>query len=448
MSEQQESNEGQKHVVLVIGGGPAGIFLSDRLAKSDVDVLLINRDIRPGGLVEYGIYPTKFKLIGGIRRQIKKVLALPGIHYLGNVPVGSSEVVSIETLRGLGASALAFTVGAQGTNYLGIKGEKRAHVYHAKDLVYHYSDLPPFAKQEFSMGQKVLIVGMGNVSIDIAHWLVRVKKVAEVTIVARRGPAERKYTGKEVKVIAANVDREDLDAEFERVRARLEAVGQDVDAVKAEVIAELDKKPLEKTSETKVRFRYLYSPEDFLGEGEDGALEKVLLGENELYQRDDSVGCRSVDNKVEWAMDSAVFAVGDKVEDALGLPYERGRYLTGSEGVEAYQVQGQADDAPLFVAGWARNASDGLVGVAKKDGQTCGDFILETLKDKTPGKSLAEVESALKAILSTKGIRSSDLDDVAALEAAEAKVMEEKGVEGFKFDDNKTMFAAIDGERA
>lgn len=448
MTEAAESNTDQRHVVLVVGAGPAGIFLSERLAQNNVDVLLINRDIRPGGLVEYGIYPTKYKLIGGIRRQIKKVLGLPNIHYLGNVPVGSSEAITIDTLRALGASAIAFTVGAQGTKYLGIKGEKRPGVYHAKDLVYHYSDLPPFATRDYPVGDRVLIVGMGNVSVDIAHWLVRVKKVKEVTIVARRGPAERKYTGKELKVIAANVDREDLNAEFERIRAQLEAVGQDVDAVKAEVLAELDKKPLEKVSETKVRFRYLYSPEDFTGEGEDGTLSKVVLAQNELYQREGSIGCRSLDAKVEWPMDSAVFAVGDRVESAIGLPYEKGRYLTGSEGVEAYQIQGQSEDAPLFVAGWARNASDGLVGVAKKDGQSCADFILESLQGQSPGRSLNEIEEDITKQVADAGTRSSNLEDVAALEAAEAKVMEEKGLEGFKFESNESMFAAIDKEQA
>jgi ferredoxin/flavodoxin---NADP+ reductase len=447
MTDQPESNNTARHAVIVVGAGPAGIFLSERLAQNNVDVLLINRDVRPGGLVEYGIYPNKYKLKGGIRRGIKKALALPEIDYLGNVSVGDGEKVTLEQLRGLGASAVAVTVGAQGTNYLGLCGEKRTGVYHAKDLVYHYTDLPPYADQEFPLGARVLIVGMGNVAIDIAHWLVRVKKVEEVTIIARRGPAERKYVGKEVKVISANLDREDFDAEIERVRRAMEAVGQDVDAVKAEMLKHFDKKPVEKSSETRLRFRFLVSPIDFMGEGEDGALKQVKIAHNELYKRDDgSTGCRTTGEESLWDMDSAAFAVGDRADDNFGLPYKNGKYVTGGgDGIEAYEIRKEDGDLMegLFVAGWSRNASDGLVGVAKQDGQKCAEHLLSTLKGKTaPASARDSVKKGLLSLL--EGRRLSNLDDVAALEGAEAKIREAQGLDEYKFSSNKAMFEAID----
>jgi ferredoxin/flavodoxin---NADP+ reductase len=453
MSDQQIQQEASSHAVVVVGAGPAGIFLSERLAKNKVDVLLINRDIRPGGLVEYGIYPNKYKLKGGIRRGLKRALALPNIRFLGNIAVGTDEIITLEQVMSLGASAVAITVGAQGTKSLAIPGQDRAGVYHAKDLVYHYTGLPPYGQRVVPIGARVLIVGMGNVSVDIAHWLIRTKKVEEVTIIARRGPAERKYAGKEIKVISAHLDRDDFDDEVERIRKRLEAVGQDVDAIKAELIKEFDKKPVARESETRLKLRYLTSPTEFKGGGREAALTKVALSHNELYKRDDSsIGCRSAGAVAEWDMDTAVFAVGDRVDSEIGLPYGNGRYLTGQgDGIEAYKILPGNSKEPMagvFVAGWARNASEGLVGIAKLDGQTCADHILSSLKGREGrANALKGLEGQLKALFAGSGHRLSDLEDVAALERAEAKIGAEKKLLEYKFSSNKDMFEAIDREQ-
>ena len=55
-------SEEQKNIVAVLGAGPAGIFAARRLAEQGVHVVLFNRDIKPGGLAEYGIFHNKYKL--------------------------------------------------------------------------------------------------------------------------------------------------------------------------------------------------------------------------------------------------------------------------------------------------------------------------------------------------------------------------------------------------
>jgi ferredoxin--NADP+ reductase len=130
--------------VVVVGAGPAGLFAARELANNGVQVVLLNRDIKPGGLAEYGIYPDKLKMKEGLRAQFRQILALPNVDYFGNVLIGENADVTIEDLRSFGFQAILVTAGAQGTKWLGIPGENLTGVYHAKDLVYAYNQLPPF----------------------------------------------------------------------------------------------------------------------------------------------------------------------------------------------------------------------------------------------------------------------------------------------------------------
>ena len=89
--------------VFVVGAGPAGMFAAQKLALAGHEVMIFNRDVKPGGLAEYGIYPVKDKMKVGLRKQFAKVLSLPSVHYFGHVPVGANSPISIETLPKLGS---------------------------------------------------------------------------------------------------------------------------------------------------------------------------------------------------------------------------------------------------------------------------------------------------------------------------------------------------------
>ena len=111
--------------VVIVGAGAAGLFLADSLAAEGVAVTLLNRDLRPGGLVEYGIYPSKHRLKGGIRRQFIKALSRDGVDYLGGVTVGEGRDLSLADIEACGADAVIIAAGAQGTRWLGLEGERR-----------------------------------------------------------------------------------------------------------------------------------------------------------------------------------------------------------------------------------------------------------------------------------------------------------------------------------
>src|SRR5215471_7971088 len=220
------------------------MFAAQKIAQSGNEVIIVNRDVKPGGLAEYGIYPTKDKMKTGLRKQFAKVLSLPNVHYIGHVAVSNASPVSIADLRNFDPSAIVFSVGAQGTKKLGLPGDDARCVYCAKDFVYYYNQLPPFATQDFTVGKRIAIVGMGNVMVDLAYWLLiddPSHTAEEVIVIARRGPFEAKFDLKEFVYVERFLDRDVFRQELERIKPQLAAVGQDIAKVAEETFPILNK---------------------------------------------------------------------------------------------------------------------------------------------------------------------------------------------------------------
>ncbi len=89
----------KQHLVAVIGAGPAGIYGTRKLAEAGHRVLLINRDIKPGGLAEYGIFLDKEKMKTGLRKQFHRILKHPQIIYLGHVMVGEGKALTLLDIK-------------------------------------------------------------------------------------------------------------------------------------------------------------------------------------------------------------------------------------------------------------------------------------------------------------------------------------------------------------
>src|SRR5215813_13864295 len=104
-----------QHLVAVVGAGPAGIYGTRKLCEAGHHVVLLNRDIKPGGLAEYGIFVDKEKMKTGLRKQFKRILADPKVFYLGHVTVGRSQPLTLNDPNSVGFDAVVVTAGAQGT---------------------------------------------------------------------------------------------------------------------------------------------------------------------------------------------------------------------------------------------------------------------------------------------------------------------------------------------
>lgn len=443
------------HVVIVVGAGPAGMAVAGSLAKAGHEIIILNRDIKFGGLAEYGIFPAKLKLRSGLKKQYWELLERPNVHYFGNVSVGNGRDLTMEEVRNLGASAVVFTVGAQGTKAIGVEGDTAKGVYHAKDVVYHFNRLPGFGDRPFEMGRHVAVIGAGDVMVDIAHWLVRYKKVERVTAVVRRGPVERKYNPKEIRAVCANMDIEGIKQEVERIKDRLAAVGQKPDEVLKGLLDEFTKcEP--KVSETQMGFRFLASPKRVLVDG-NNRVRGLEMEDNRLDLKGEDTVAVGLKQYYEFPCDAVVFAVGDKVDETVGLPYKGGTFVTNPNktGNDPDDASFQAyDDASgtvldgVFLAGWARKASEGLVGVAKRDGDWCAEVVERYLATKLATNHVKVVLDNLHGLLHSRKSHPVDVKGLRALEAAEKAHGRDRDCIGeFKFVANQEMLSLIEGGR-
>lgn len=445
-------NTKPNQIVAVIGAGSAGLFAARELASNGVQVVLFNRDIKPGGLAEYGIYPTKLKMKEGLRAQFRQILQMPLVRYYGNVLVGENGDLSLEDVRAMGFQATMVTVGAQGTKSLGLPGETLRGVYHAKDLVYHYNQLPPYSEQPFQIGRRVAIIGVGNVMMDIAHYLLEFRDVDEVIAVARRGPGEIKFDKKELEYVVANLDLEAFDAELDRAADLMRSLGQDPEEPKALVRSALEKAVPTK-SPARFRLRFLASPVRIIGD-EQGCVRGLEIENNTLVEdrgRVKAVGLKTYDT---LDVDTVIFAIGDAVDERLGLPRSGTEFCKSKrpsfpvDGL-AFEVYDEANDREIsgvFVAGWSRQSSTGLVGVARKDGVFGARAVLAYLNTQPP----TDVEAVLERVahrLSRLEKHVVTSKDVTRLEEVERAYAERLGIEEFKFKTNAEMLAAIGLER-
>ncbi len=443
-----------KHVIIVAGAGPAGMAVASSLAKAGHEIVILNRDIKFGGLAEYGIFPAKLKLRGGLRKQYWELLERPNVHYFGNVSIGNGKDLTVEEIRNLGASAVVFSIGAQGTKAIGVEGDSAKGVFHAKDVVYHFNRLPGFGDRPFEMGQHVAVIGAGDVMVDIAHWLVRYKKVERVTAIVRRGPVERKYNPKEIRMVCANMDVDGIANEVARIKDRLAAVGQNADEVLKGLTDEFTK--CEPTvSETKMGFKFLASPKRILVD-ENNRVRGLEMEDNKLDPKGEDTVAVGLKQYYEFPCDSVVFAVGDKVDETVGLPYKSGLFVTNPNKTgndpddalfQAYdETAGKIMDG-VFLAGWARKASEGLVGIAKRDGDWCAEVVSKYLSTKT-SDSQSDIKVVLGELAATLTAHKShpvDLAGLRTLEASEKSHWSEKECIGeFKFTSNQEMIELIE----
>jgi ferredoxin--NADP+ reductase len=443
----------KQHLVAVVGAGPAGIYGTRKLTEAGHRVVLLNRDIKPGGLAEYGIFVDKEKMKTGLRKQFKRILADPKVFYLGHVTVGEGKAITLAELGNMGFGAIVVTAGAQGTKKLGIAGEDCIGVYHAKDVVYHYNSLPPFSQQRFEIGRRVAIIGMGNVMVDIANWLLNHKKIDQVVVVARRGPLEKAYDDSEFKVIERYLDHADMKQEIERIAARLVAVGQNVGEITQKFI-----KQGEPAEGRKLTFRYLCSPTKVIA-NEQGRVAALEAEENEMVLQDGKTVAKGTGVTRRIDVDCVIYAIGDQVDASLGLPFSRGAFVTNPEKLpgdpnpaayQPYDPQTKRVLNDIFVAGWSRNASVGLVGVAKQDAER-GMKVVNAYLASKKGLSSGEMEATVEALmdkLKQTGVSLVTKEDIELLESAEQEEARARKTWDFKYTSDEKMLEVIAARKA
>src|ERR1700760_3793031 len=209
--------------VAVVGSGPAGLYAAEALVKQaaalpvpvPVRVDVIDRLPTPYGLVRYGVAPPP-KSIKSIPQYLRKVLESPDVRFVGGVHLG--EDVTRDDLVSA-YDAVFCATGAMRDRRLGIPGEHLPGSYAATDFVNWYCGHPDIDTGAFTLdAESVAVIGVGNVAVDVARILardpadlehtdipepvmaaLRESKVREVHVIGRRGPAQAKFTTKELR---------------------------------------------------------------------------------------------------------------------------------------------------------------------------------------------------------------------------------------------------------
>jgi ferredoxin/flavodoxin---NADP+ reductase len=209
--------------VAVVGSGPAGLYTAEALIKQaaaldpprPIRVDVIDRLPTPYGLVRYGVAPDH-KSIKSIAEYLRKVLEHDGVSFVGGVHLGDD--VSREDLLAA-YDAVVYATGAMRDRHLGIPGEDLPGSVAATDFVNWYCGHPDVDPAAFTLdAESVAVIGVGNVAVDVARILARdpdelretdvsqpvlealqASKVAEVHVIGRRGPAQAKFTTKELR---------------------------------------------------------------------------------------------------------------------------------------------------------------------------------------------------------------------------------------------------------
>jgi ferredoxin/flavodoxin---NADP+ reductase len=201
----------------IVGSGPSGFYAAEALlnALPDIVIDMFERLPTPYGLVRGGVAPDHPKL-KQVTLVFDKIMRSERFNFLGNVSVGTD--VSLDALQ-QSYDIVVLAYGASTNRKMGIAGEGLANSHSATEFVGWYNGHPDFRGCTFDLSQEVaVVVGHGNVAADVARILLQPpddlrctdiaahalealaeSKIREVHLVGRRGPAQAKFTTRELR---------------------------------------------------------------------------------------------------------------------------------------------------------------------------------------------------------------------------------------------------------
>jgi ferredoxin--NADP+ reductase len=366
----------------IIGAGPSGFYAGDQLLKAGFEVDLYDALPTPFGLVRAGVAPDHPK-IKSVTRVYAKTAAHEAFRFFGAVTLGAE--VSREDLLAR-YHAVVYAIGTSTDNRLGIPGEDRPGSHPATAFVAWYNGHPYFADHMFDLnGGRAVVVGNGNVAIDVARMLVLdpgelaptdtadyaieafgMAGVTEVVLLGRRGPAEAAFTNPELRELG----------ELERAEvivdpAQLEGVEvpADGDATKRRNVEILrDYAQRERAGKShRLELRFLRSPVEILGEGENGPVTGVRVAVNQLVHGPDGrVSAVPTGDEEIIECGLVLRSIGYRGERLAGIPFDERRGLIRNQGGRVVADDGTPCPGE-YVVGWIKRGPSGVIGTNKKD---------------------------------------------------------------------------------
>lgn len=427
--------------VAIVGSGPAGFYVAEHLLKQTevpVRIDMFDRLPTPFGLVRFGVAPDHPK-IKSVTRVFDKIAKNPAFRFYGNVEIGKD--VTLAELKDH-YHQICFATGAQTDRHMGIPGEDLPRSHAATEFVAWYNGHPDYRDRHFDLtSERVAVVGVGNVAVDVARILsktpeelaetdiadhaleaLRKSKVREVIMLGRRGPLQAAFTNPEARELG-ELEGADIHVRADEVRldpvsqAELDASDDDTLKKKVAIVQEF----AEKSRAMKPRLltlRFLVSPVELVA-GADGGVRGMRLARNEIYSDGGKLQSRATGEVEEIPVDMVFRSVGYRGVPIHGLPFqERSGVIPNAAG----RVTDPAKGGPLkgtYVSGWIKRGPSGVIGTNKKDGTETATCMLE---DASKSATLAPPQPDPAAIDALVRSRRSDVvtyADWARLDAVE-----------------------------
>ena len=439
--------------VAIIGSGPSGFYAAEHLLSHDdlnVQVEMFDRLPTPFGLVRAGVAPDHPK-IKSVTRVFDKVVTNPEFRFRGNVEFGRN--IEHEDLLEY-FNAVIYCVGARSDRRLGIAREYLPGSHGASDFVGWYNASPDQRNLTFDFsGERVVVVGNGNVAMDVARVLMlppeelaatdigghalralSANKVREVTILGRRGPAQAAFTYRELRELA---ERDDIDvivdpADMQLDPHSLHDTSHSADRGRDQVLdllRELSERG-DRGHDRRIVFRFLVSPVEIVGTNR---VEGVDVVHNDLYRGNNGeLRARATDRHEIVPADIVFRAIGYQGVALPGVPFDPiTSTIPNDRGRVIDSLTGQPREGE-YVAGWIKRGPNGIIGTNKPDAQETVEMLVEDLRAGRMRKEVLSPE-VFNRFLSQRQGEVVSFDDWKFLDSREVAKGEELGRPRLKF---------------
>ncbi|RAR14098.1 NADPH:adrenodoxin oxidoreductase mitochondrial precursor [Stemphylium lycopersici] len=469
--------------VAIIGSGPAGFYTAYRLMNKNQDAVvdMYEQLPVPYGLVRYGVAPDHPE-VKNCQDTFEEVAQSPRFNYIGNVKVGYD--VELAKMRPH-YDAILFSYGASEDRQLGIPGEDVPGVYSARSFVGWYNGLPQFQglKPNLQAGEQAVVIGQGNVALDVARILLSPvdalrstdiaeqaiqalseSKVRSVRVVGRRGPIQAAFTVKEARelmqipsVAFEPIDRSLYPADIKklpRVQKRIAEVllkGSKATAQDATRSWALDFMQAPKAMHATANHlsSITFTRQTFVPDGDPFDQRTRVVPTADETETQASLAFRSVGYK-STALPGLSY-IGVPFDDKLGIiPNDmHGRVITPSAGpgsLTAGHVPG------LYCAGWVKRGPTGVIASTMQDAFASADIIAQDWEADVPFLNDTKGDNrgtglgwdGIKAEVQNKGVRPLAWADWKRIDAAEREKGKAKGKEREKFQSVDEMLQVLD----
>jgi ferredoxin--NADP+ reductase len=431
--------------VAVVGSGPAGFYAAAHLLSAGipVEVDLIERLPTPWGLVRLGVAPDHPN-IKAVSKAFEKIARQPGFRFLGNVEVGR-DLAHEELVRLY--DAVVYSVGAQTDRRMDIPGEDLPGSWPATAFVAWYNGHPDFQDLEFDLsGERAVVVGNGNVAIDVARMLALTADelattdttdeaiaaivgagIREILVLGRRGPVQAAFTTPELQELGelagADVVVDPAALELDAASQAALAEATPIARRNVEVLREYAARAPGGKPRT-VRLRFCTSPVAILG---DRRVEAVEVVRNELVpDASGRIGALPTDEREVVPCGIVFRSVGYRAVGLPGMPFDDARATMPNRGGRVLDELG--DPIPgLYCAGWIKRGPTGVIGTNKKDATETVELLLEDaragLLHRADGASAVQVD----AFLAERGVEVVSYTGWEAIDAVERARGEPQG---------------------